>query len=107
MRAAAATIFVFLLVTVGFIILNLQPATISIFGLVQMTQPLGVVVSIAFLGGALIAYLLIEDAGIIRSWRERNRRKVSFPEVEDEATPEGENNQAKVNVDKGPSKTVT
>ena len=51
MRAAAATIFVFLLVTVGFIILNLQPATISIFGLVQMTQPLGVIVSIAFLGG--------------------------------------------------------
>ncbi|MCH6568394.1 MAG: DUF1049 domain-containing protein [Nitrospinae bacterium] len=77
MRAAAATIFVFLLVTVGFIILNLQPATISIFGLVQMTQPLGVVVSIAFFGGALIAYLLIEGAGILRSWRERNRRKVS------------------------------
>ncbi len=51
MRAAAATIFVFLIVTVGFIILNLQPATISIFGLVQMTQPLGVIVSIAFLGG--------------------------------------------------------
>ena len=86
MRAAAATIFVFLLVTVGFIILNLQPATISIFGLVQMTQPRGVVVSIAFFGGALIAYLLIEGAGIIRSWRERNRRKVSFPEVEDEST---------------------
>lgn len=86
MRAAAATIFVFLLVTVGFIILNLQPATVSIFGLVQMTQPLGVIVSIAFLGGALIAYLLIEGAGIIRSWRERNRRKVSFPEVEDEST---------------------
>ncbi|MCH7922180.1 MAG: DUF1049 domain-containing protein [Nitrospinae bacterium] len=77
MRAAAATIFIFLLVTVGFIILNLQPATISIFGLVQMTQPLGVIVSIAFLGGALIAYLLIEGAGILRSWRERNRRKAS------------------------------
>ena len=86
MRAAAATIFVFLLVTVGFIILNLQPATISIFGLVQMTQPLGVIVSIAFLGGALIAYLLIEGAGILRSWRERHGRKVSLSEVEDEST---------------------
>ncbi len=33
--------------------------------------------------------------------------KVSFPEVEDEVTTEGENNEAEENIDKGPSKTVT
>lgn len=59
MRAAVLTIFALLLATFGFIVLNLEPATISLFGLVRVTHPLGVVLSVAFLAGALLVYLLM------------------------------------------------
>ncbi|MFQ5893506.1 MAG: tetratricopeptide repeat protein [Nitrospinota bacterium] len=82
MRAAAATILVLLTATVAFILLNLDPATISLFGLVRITQPIGVAVSLAFLGGALLIYLLMEGAGLRRSWRERHERKRSMASSE-------------------------
>lgn len=79
MRAAAVTIFALLLVTFGFIILNLQPATISLFGLVRVTYPLGVVLSVVFLAGALLVYLLMEGASLRRSWQVRQELRATKP----------------------------
>jgi lipopolysaccharide biosynthesis regulator YciM len=77
MRAAAVAIIALLLVTFGFIILNLEPATISLFGIVRVTQPLGVVLSVAFLAGALIVYLLMEGASLRRGWQVRQEQKAA------------------------------
>ncbi|MEE8146288.1 MAG: lipopolysaccharide assembly protein LapA domain-containing protein, partial [Longimicrobiales bacterium] len=77
MRAAVLTIFALLLVTFGFIVLNLEPATISLFGLVRVTHPLGVVLSVAFLAGALLVYLLMEGASLRRSWHDRQELRAT------------------------------
>ncbi|MDA2915850.1 tetratricopeptide repeat protein [Nitrospinae bacterium AH_259_B05_G02_I21] len=77
MRAAVLTIFALLLATFGFIVLNLEPATISLFGLVRVTHPLGVVLSVTFLAGALLVYLLMEGASLRRSWHDRQELRAT------------------------------
>lgn len=77
MRSTTATILLILLLAVVFIVLNLEPATISFFGLASLTQPVGVIVSIAFVGGALIVLLLKAGVDLRLRWLNRGARKVS------------------------------
>lgn len=77
MRATTATILILLLLAVVFIVTNLEPASVSFFGLAQLTQPLGVIVSVAFLAGALVVYFLKTGIELQHTWRDRQHKKTS------------------------------
>jgi lipopolysaccharide biosynthesis regulator YciM len=77
MRATTAIILILLLLAVVFIVTNLAPASVSFFGLTQITQPLGVIVSVAFLAGALLVYFLKTGIELQQTWRDRQHKKTS------------------------------